>query len=193
MHEKRNREHERRDALRLKGVGGGMPRRCCAWPGCDSEGNYRAPRSRDRLREFQWLCLEHVREFNRTWDFFAGMNQSEIDGHRRDDVTWHRPTWRYGTAFGSADRWRDVFGLFGEEARGRAGPRRPARPRSKAEEMMARLELADGFTLVELKRRYKRLAKQHHPDLHGGDKAAEERLKLINEAYTYLVEQRLYA
>jgi DnaJ domain len=192
MHEKRNREHERRDALRLKGVGGGMPRRCCAWPGCDSEGDYRAPRSRDRLREFQWLCLEHVREFNRSWDFFAGMSQSEIDGHRRDDVTWHRPTWRYGTAFGFTDRWRDVFGLFGEEARG-AGPRRPARPRSKAEEMMSRLELADGFTLAELKRRYKRLAKQHHPDLHGGDKAAEERLKLINEAYTYLVEQRLYA
>ncbi|HEX6012623.1 MAG TPA: DnaJ domain-containing protein [Geminicoccaceae bacterium] len=59
--------------------------------------------------------------------------------------------------------------------------------------MMSRLELAGGFTLAELKRRYKRLAKQHHPDLHGGDKAAEERLKLINEAYTYLVEQRLYA
>jgi hypothetical protein len=192
MQEKRNREHERRDALRLKGVSGGVPRRCCAWPGCDSEGDYRAPRSRDRLREFQWLCLEHVREFNRTWDFFAGMSQSEIDSHRRDDVTWHRPTWRYGTAFGFADRWQDVFGLFGEGAPG-ASRRQPARPRSKAEEMMSRLELAGGFTLAELKRRYKRLAKQHHPDLHGGDKAAEERLKLINEAYTYLVEQRLYA
>jgi len=45
---------------------------------------------------------------------------------------------------------------------------------------------------VELKRRYKNLAKEHHPDLHGGDKAAEERLKLINEAYTFLLEQRLY-
>jgi hypothetical protein len=191
MYEKRNREHERRDALRLKGVGGIPPRRCCAWPGCDAEGGYRAPRSRDRLREFQWLCLEHVREFNRTWDFFAGMSQSEIDGHRRDDVTWHRPTWRYGTGFGFEDRWQDVFGLFGGESPG-DDRRRAARPRSKAEEMMSRLELADGFTLAELKRRYKRLAKQHHPDLHGGDKAAEERLKLINEAYTYLVDQRLY-
>jgi hypothetical protein len=133
-----------------------------------------------------------VREFNRTWDFFAGMSQSEIDGHRRDDVTWHRPTWRYGTGFGFGDRWQDVFGLFGGESPG-DDRRRAARPRSKAEEMMSRLELAGGFTLAELKRRYKRLAKQHHPDLHGGDKAAEERLKLINEAYTYLVEQRLYA
>jgi DnaJ-class molecular chaperone len=57
---------------------------------------------------------------------------------------------------------------------------------------MDRLDLAGGFTLFELKRRYKQLAKKHHPDLHGGDKAAEERLKLINEAYTYLVDQRLY-
>ena len=189
MQEKRNREHERRDALRLKGVGGGVPRRCCAWPGCDSEGDYRAPRSRDRLREFQWLCLEHVREFNRTWDFFAGMSQPEIDAHRHADVTWHRPTWRFGLP-GTGEHWQDMFELFGDEPR----VERPVqRPRSKAEAMMARLALEVGFTLAELKSRYKSLAKQHHPDLHGGDKAAEERLKLINEAYTYLLEQRLYA
>jgi DnaJ-class molecular chaperone len=58
---------------------------------------------------------------------------------------------------------------------------------------MQRLGLAGSFTLAELKRRYKQLAKKHHPDLHGGDRMAEERLKLINEAYTYLKEQRLYA
>jgi DnaJ-class molecular chaperone len=84
-----------------------------------------------------------------------------------------------------------VFGLFGQDTnheRSRPG----SRSRGKAKEMMDRLDLAGGFTLFELKRRYKQLAKKHHPDLHGGDKAAEERLKLINEAYTYLVDQRLY-
>ena len=85
--------------------------------------------------------------------------------------------------------WRDLFELFDEDER----PRPPQRPRSKAEEMMERLGLEGGFTLAELKRRYKPLAKKHHPDLHGGDQAAEERLKPINEAYTYLLEQRLYA
>ena len=118
------------------------------------------------------------------------MSQADIDSHRRADVTWHRPTWRYGTAYGLADDWRDVFGLFVD---GLGNERRPPpRPRTKAEEMMARLDLTAGFSLTELKRRYKKLAKEHHPDLHGGDKAAEERLKLINEAYTYLREQRLY-
>jgi hypothetical protein len=192
MEHKRNREQERQEALRLKGVQQGLPPRCCAWPGCDAEGTHRAPKARDRLREFQWLCLDHVREFNRGWDFFAGMSASDIEAHRRADVTWHRPSWRFGAAFGPGSNWHDVFGLFGEN--GEAGrPPPPRRPRSKGEEMMGRLGLDAGFTRDELKRRYKHLAKQHHPDLHGGDKAAEERLKLINEAYTYLLEQRLYA
>ena len=106
-------------------------------------------------------------------------------------MTWHRPTWRYGTSYGFATSWRDVFGLFGEEARGRRAGGRPSRA-TKAEQMMARAGARGGFTLAELKRRYKALAKQHHPDLHGGDKAAEESLKLINEAYTYLRSSRLY-
>ena len=80
MHEKRNREHERREALRLKGVDGGLPRRCCAWSGCDQEAPYRAPKGRECLREFQWFCLEHVREFNRGWDYFQGMSQADLDG-----------------------------------------------------------------------------------------------------------------
>ena len=191
MHEKRNREHERREALRLKGVDGGLPRRCCEWSGCDQEAPYRAPKGRERLREFQWFCLDHIREFNRGWDYFQGMSQADIERHRRADVTWHRPTWRYGTAYGFAENWRDVFGLFGDAADGKRAWRE-TRPRGKADEMMDRLGLAGRFTLAELKRCYKQLAKKHHPDLHGGDKAAEERLKLINEAYTYLVDQRLY-
>jgi hypothetical protein len=194
MQQKRNREQERREALRLGGLGGGLERRCCAWPGCESEGDYRAPRSRDNLREFQWFCLEHIREFNRGWDFFAGMSSSEIEAHRRADVTWHRPSWRFGSAAcGLGEGWNDVFGLFTDGTRSEQRRAPPQRPQTKAEVMMARLELDDGFTLVELKSRYKHLVKLHHPDLHGGDKAAEERLKLINEAYTYLMEQRLYA
>ena len=42
------------------------------------------------------------------------------------------------------------------------------------------------FTPVRLKARYKMLVKQHHPDAHGGDKAAEEKLKIINQAYATL-------
>lgn len=40
--------------------------------------------------------------------------------------------------------------------------------------------------MTEVKRRYKELAKQLHPDVNGGDLAAEERLKRINQAYAVL-------
>ena len=65
--------------------------------------------------------------------------------------------------------------------------------RSKTERMLAVLDLPPDATVVELKARYKQLAKRHHPDLNGGDKKAEERLKLINEAYTYLRNSELFA
>jgi molecular chaperone DnaJ len=38
----------------------------------------------------------------------------------------------------------------------------------------------------EVRRAYRRLAKEHHPDRHGGSRAAEERFKAITEAYRVL-------
>lgn len=179
---------ERLAALRLRGRSERPPEHVCAWPGCDRAGDYPAPRSREELRNFIWFCLEHVREYNRRWDYFAGMSAAEIDAHRAADYTWHRPTWRAGAGFASAGfRFHDSYGLFGGEARTRPRPRR-----TRAEEMMEVLGLAPGFTLSELKRRYKTLVKKYHPDVNGGDRASEERLKSVVEAYTYLVAERLY-
>ena len=41
----------------------------------------------------------------------------------------------------------------------------------------------------EIKKAYRKLAKENHPDLHPGDKAAEERFKEINEAYGVLSDK----
>jgi len=167
----------------------------CDWPGCDCTGEYRAPRSRDRLREFYHFCLEHVRAYNRAWDFFSGMSQSEIEAYLREDVTWHRPTWPLGNngpAQPGAWRWQDPYELFlgGAGTNGTHGAsewdQRGAPRLGRTERMLKVLDLPPEATLQELKARYKQLVKRHHPDLHGGDKKAEERLKLINEAYTYL-------
>jgi hypothetical protein len=162
--------------------------RPCAWPGCDDCGRYRAPRSPDRLREFVWLCLDHVRAYNKSWDYFKGMSAAEIDAHRREDVTWHRPTWR-ASAGASAHRftWQDPLGVFGDAA--------PPKPDLQARElaMMRVLGLDVGFTLTELRSRYRILVKECHPDLHGGDRRNEEALRTVIEAYRYLVANELYA
>jgi DnaJ-domain-containing protein 1 len=176
-------------------------RRTCDWPGCELAGDYRAPKSRDHLRAFFHFCLDHVRDYNRGWDFFSGLSQGEIEAYLREDVTWHRPTWPLGNGMSGTNgawRWQDPFHLFtnGSGTDGTHGASewdRQSGPRGKTERMLAVLDLTPGATAVELKARYKQLAKRHHPDLNGGDKKAEDRLKLINEAYTYLRGSQLFA
>lgn len=168
--------------------------RVCEWPRCQRVGDYRAPKSRESLRTFFFFCIEHVRTYNRAWDFFSGMRQDEIEAYMREDVTWHRPTWKIGGTgehHGDGWRWQDPFevlingpGTDGAEAK--AEWDRPSSRLGKRERMLKVMELEHDATLEELKSRYKELAKLHHPDVNGGDKDAEERLKLINEAYNYL-------
>ena len=48
------------------------------------------------------------------------------------------------------------------------------------------LDVAKGATAEEIKKAYRKLAQQYHPDKNPGDKSAEQRFKEINEAYTVL-------
>ena len=70
--------------------------RACAFPDCAAEGSFRAPRSRQELDQHIWLCLDHIREHNRAWDYFAGMSQAEIEAHVQRDIIGWRPTWPLG-------------------------------------------------------------------------------------------------
>ena len=76
--------------------------RVCETPGCRLAGEYRAPRARDRLNEYRWFCLEHVREYNKKWDYYAGLGAEQIEAHIRADTTWRRPVWPLGAPDKSA-------------------------------------------------------------------------------------------
>ena len=173
------------------------PLRLCDHPGCIAGGDFRAPKSRLDLHNYYWFCLEHVRAYNSAWNYYAGMSDTEIEAEIRHDTVWQRPSWRLGDRHGPgyADRIRDHFGVFSggpESARDRGrkngdrGTDAVRRALSAREQALAVFEIEPPFTLVRLKARYKALVKLHHPDAHGGDKAAEEKLKIINQAYATL-------
>ena len=47
----------------------------------------------------------------------------------------------------------------------------------------------DEFSIENLKKQYKKLAKTCHPDLHPNDKDAEEKFKRLTQAYKQLMDK----
>jgi macrodomain Ter protein organizer (MatP/YcbG family) len=176
----------------------------CDHPGCLAQGQFRAPKSRQKLNDYFWFCLDHVREYNSTWDYYAGMGPEEIEKSVRSSVVGDRPTWKLGQRSASGRQYKfgdgTRFDLFPEEvqahiearmgqAKRRAEKEAQARARRKLsaeEQALAVLELTSPIDWDAIKVRYKTLVKQLHPDANGGNKDAEERLKVVNQAYSTL-------
>jgi hypothetical protein len=164
--------------------------RRCDHPDCAGEGAHRAPRARDMLNSYYWFCLDHVRDYNKAWNYYANMSDAEVEAERRKDTFWHRPTWPLGRNGEFAAGIRDPFSLFGDDEPTRQNEDRTRGMfRENAPELaaLATMDLKPPVTIATLKARYKVLVKQHHPDANGGDRQAEERLKEINQAYATLM------
>jgi hypothetical protein len=162
------------------------PGQGCDAPGCLLAGEYRAPKSRTNLREFHWFCLPHVREYNASWDYYQGMSPGEIEAQLRSDTSWQRPSWPLGR-LGATARLEQTLEdslhfTFGSKT---AAPPKPKAP-AELREALEVLGLAWPVSMATVKSTYKKLAKRHHPDANGGNKASEEILKTINLAYATL-------
>jgi hypothetical protein len=169
--------------------------RQCDCTGCFDEGLYPAPRDRDNLGSYFWFCLVHIRAYNRAWNYYAGMSTEEIEAQVREDTVWQRPSWPLGARGAPFDPAHtvDPFGLFGGNGQAHAKTMNGSAPNgriwrrgSDEHRALRTLDLEGPVTSEQIKVRYKELAKQHHPDANNGCKAAEERLKVINQAYTTL-------
>ncbi len=174
-----------------------MPRPC-DHPGCGENGDYRAPKKRHPgpgpkdPDAYYWFCLEHVRDFNKSWNYFAGMSRAEIERFQQEVATWHRPTWKLGQGPVRAamdDNVHDPFDLWRETGGQAPGnDRAPPPERGRRLDALAALDLEPDADLEQIKRRFKQLAKKYHPDVNGGSKQASERFKVITEAYKSLLE-----
>lgn len=168
----------------------------CEFPGCNRPGTHRAPKGRDREGEYFHFCIDHVREYNKSYNYFSGMPDDDVRTYQKDSLTGHRPTWKMGVnkqaAFGpdgydGHDQPRQTYNRTPPS--GGAGS--PDHPRAKKllaleKRSMDVLNLPETARGSEIKARYKELVKIHHPDANGGDRSSEDRLRQIIQAYNVL-------
>lgn len=159
----------------------------CSQAGCPAPGDFKAPRSRNNPREYQWLCEDHVKEFNKKWNYFEGMSQDEIYAYQKDATTGHRPTWRMDQLGNDIDRkMEEAFGrLFGEGgAKYKAGTPPVS---AKTRDALAMLDLEHPAEAKSIKSSYRVLAKKYHPDVNVGNEKAEDMFKKVTLAYQHLI------
>lgn len=168
----------------------------CAHPGCRAPGEFRAPMGRLREGQYFCFCLDHVREYNASYNYFNGMSDEAVALYERDALVGHRPTWAMGangaTKSGGEEsdnlsRHGDPLGMFRGQAR-RHSCVEPQKPRHglAALKALGQLGLDDSADALAIKTRYKDLVKRLHPDANGGDRSNEEKLREIIRAYHYL-------
>jgi len=171
---------------------------CCQWKGCGNTATHRAPKGRMHENEYWRFCLDHVREYNHSYNYFSGMSDDAVMKYQKDAITGHRPTWKMGTGKGRAGGAdfgpqgpHDPFNVFREfgarstqSSSERVEPQRTVRNAER--KALHELGLEEGADKAEIKARFKLLVKRHHPDANGGDRAMEAKLREIIQAYNYL-------
>jgi hypothetical protein len=189
------------DAVRAKPVGEEPAKAAgpaCQWKSCRDIGLYRAPVGRGQEGKYYLFCLEHVRQFNASYNYFEGWSTAQVEAFQKDAVIGHRPTWKTGTTgdgrgarpkAGPADAFGEGFAdphdfLRSRLRRDTPPPARRLKPLERRS--LEALGLPDGADRAQIKARFKALVKLHHPDANGGDKRSENKLREIIQAYNYL-------
>lgn len=176
--------------------------RRCDHPGCLTAATAKAPKSRDLLGEFYWFCQPHAAQYNKSWDFFAGMSEGEVRARREDEaVTGGRPTWQFQAgkfsreaaafAAGAGRAFNDPLGIIRaaqRKAESQAGGRKLGKIERNA---LADLDLGEAATSAQIRVRYTELVKRCHPDANGGDRSAEHKLQRVLKAYKTLQKSKM--
>ena len=161
----------------------------CEWTNCKESGKFKAPLERDNSKNYKWLCEEHIKLFNKNWNYFEGMSQNEIEDFLKSDLTWHRPTQK----FGSSDNFFNIlwnnalsnkFDLYKREKIITYLKNRKFSEKDKDAFKIMELELNADLSIIQ--KRFKTLVKKFHPYRNAGNKQFEDKLKKITLAYSHL-------
>ncbi|WP_455474068.1 J domain-containing protein [Bartonella sp. B30(2025)] len=178
----------------------------CQWEGCEKAGIHKAPAGRNYEGQYLHFCLDHVRAYNKNFDYFSNLSDKDIAKFRKEDLTGHRPTWptdmknsmskktaasyakiRSGTA-AYQNRMRDPFTLFTQRHSVNNSSRRLKPLEAKAFDTLG---LKANASAEDIKMKYKELVKKHHPDTNGGNRSSEERFRDVLNAYNLLKKSGL--
>ena len=161
----------------------------CEWDNCQDDGEFKAPLEKDNSKEYRWLCEDHIKLFNKNWNYFDGMHQNEIEDFLKSDLTWHRPTQK----FASSDNFfnilwnnalNDKFRFFKQEKITNSFNGKKLNKEDQNAFKIMGLESNAEWPIIQKK--FKTLVKKFHPDKNAGNKQYEDKLKTITLAYTHL-------
>ena len=153
---------------RWRGYGSGREAeqvRLCDRHGCTEPGICPAPKA-PNSRERWMFCTAHAAEYNRGWDYFAGLSPEEA-------------------AAREANETREASGFAEARHYGWSGPGDGSRSRDEMRALEV-LELEADARFEEIRAAWRRLAKANHPDIRPGDAEAAERFRAIQAAYDVL-------
>jgi hypothetical protein len=173
--------------------------KACDYPGCKDKGAYRAPKSPDHLDEYFWFCRDHIREYNLKWNYFGTATDEEFQKLLEKDRLWERETKPFSRK-DDGNAWHrlgvdDPMALLGENA-----TRNPGKPVSNATRKLPSterkaieiLDARDTWTKTEIRKQYKSLVKDLHPDMNGGDRSDEDRLQEVVWAWDQIKDSRYF-
>jgi|TARA_B110000438_G_scaffold281294_1_gene307329 hypothetical protein len=161
----------------------------CEWNNCKETGEFKAPIEKDNSRKYRWMCEDHIKLFNKNWNYFEGMGQDQIENFLKSDLTWHRPTQQ----FGSTDNFfnilwnnalNDKFNFFQNENNTKSFNGKKLSEKDKDAFSIMGLNFNDGWP--DIQKKFKTLVKKFHPDKNAGNKKFEDKLKKITLAYSHL-------
>ena len=161
----------------------------CDWKNCYEIGTFKAPNEKDNSKNFRLLSEKHIKEFNKSWNYFEGMSQDEIAAFLKSDLTWHKPT----QEFSSSDNFFNI--LWNNALKDGIKNNKYDASNSFSQNISFDnndlkafniLNLSVGLKWSEIQAQFKKLVKKFHPDMNAGNKKFEDKLKVITLAYTQL-------
>ncbi len=160
----------------------------CDWENCDQPGNYRAPVEKDNSKNYRLLCLEHIKLFNKKWNYFFDMTDQQIEYFIKSDLTWHKST----KSFSSSDNFFNILWNNALEDKLNIFKSTGFKEYTKTNltstdrDALAVMELKYDSKWEEIQKQFKTLVKKYHPDKNLGSRKFEDKLKKITLAYSQL-------